>query len=92
MCPANRNIVAASDAGRGIVKVAEQGIAGRRYLITGVNSDMEQLTTLIARLSGQPAPQPISLTIAETVATIQEMALPVPERRRAPRSANRRLR
>ncbi|HEY1077471.1 MAG TPA: NAD-dependent epimerase/dehydratase family protein, partial [Fontimonas sp.] len=70
--PGRRNIVAASDAGRGIVQVAERGASGQRYLLTGVNSDMGELTALIARLSGQAQPRPISLTVAQAVATLQK--------------------
>lgn len=67
-----RNIVAASDAGRGIVRVAEQGVAGRRYLITGVNSDMDELTALIAKLSGQAIPKAVPLGVAKLVSFVQK--------------------
>ncbi len=67
-----RNVVAACDAGRGLLQVAERGVAGQRYLLTGVNTDMDELTALIARLSGQAAPKPVSLRIARGISTMQK--------------------
>jgi dihydroflavonol-4-reductase len=70
----NRNVVAASDAGRGLVRVAESGVhasaaAGNtRYLITGANTSMDDLVALMARLSGQRMPRAISVGVARLAA------------------------
>ncbi len=67
-----RNVVAACDAGRGLLQVAERGVAGQRYLLTGVNTDMDELTALIARLSGQANPKSVSLSIAKGISALQK--------------------
>ncbi len=68
-----RNVVYGGDAGRGLVRVAESGEAGQRYLVTGVNTDMRELTTLMARLAGRPAPRVASLALAKTVSGVQKL-------------------
>jgi len=59
-----RNVVAASDAGRGLVLALLRGTPGQRYLLTGHNTDMDKLTALIARLAKVPAPKPAPLALA----------------------------
>jgi len=66
-----RNVVAASDAGRGLVLALERGKPGQRYLLTGSNTDMDELTRLIARLAGVPAPKPVSLALARALSRVQ---------------------
>jgi dihydroflavonol-4-reductase len=68
-----RNVIYAGDAGLGLVRVAEDGRAGERYLLTGHNTDMAALTGLIARLAGQPAPRAIPLAAAKLVARMQAL-------------------
>ncbi len=67
-----RNVVYGGDAGRGLVMVAERGVAGERYLLTGANTDMDTVVALIARLSAQPMPKPTPLPIAKLVAAAQK--------------------
>ncbi len=67
-----RNVVYAGDAGRGLVLAAERGASGQRYLFTGTNTDMDQLTALVARLAGVPAPRPLPLALARLLASAQK--------------------
>jgi len=67
-----RNVVYGGDAGRGMVMVAEHGVAGERYLLTGTNTDMDTVVGMIARLAAQPVPKPTPLMIAKSVAAIQK--------------------
>ena len=54
----NRNVIYAGDAGRGLVRVAEAGRPGERYLLTGENTDMDALIGRIAAICGRPVPKP----------------------------------
>ncbi|HSW14629.1 MAG TPA: NAD-dependent epimerase/dehydratase family protein [Solimonas sp.] len=67
----NRNVVYAGDAGRGLILALERGTPGRRYLLTGVNTDMDTVTATIARIAGMPAPTPAPLAVASTVSRLQ---------------------
>ncbi|AXQ27983.1 NAD-dependent epimerase/dehydratase family protein [Solimonas sp. K1W22B-7] len=66
-----RNVVYAGDAGRGLVLALERGLPGKRYLLTGQNTDMDQLTATIARVSGMPAPRPAPLLVASSIGKLQ---------------------
>lgn len=66
--PGKRNVIDARDAGRGIALVAAQGQSGQRYLLTGSNLDMADLTARIARQAGMPAPKPAPLLVATWIA------------------------
>ena len=68
-----RNVIYAGDAGLGLVRVAEDGRAGERYLLTGHNTDMGELTALMARLAGKPAPKAIPLGVAKLVSRVQTL-------------------
>lgn len=66
-----RNVIYAGDAGRGLVKVAESGKPGERYLLAGRNLSMDDLVEKIARIAGAPVPRPIPLAAARTVSAVQ---------------------
>lgn len=66
-----RNVVYAGDAGRGLVQVAERGLPGQRYLLTGSNSSMDEVAQLVARLAGVAPPRPAPLAAARLVAALQ---------------------
>jgi dihydroflavonol-4-reductase len=67
----NRNVIYAGDAGRGLVRVIEQGRPGERYLLTGENLSMSQLVTKIAQSAGAPVPRAIPLPIARVASALQ---------------------
>lgn len=67
-----RNVIYAGDAGFGLVRVCEDGRVGERYLLTGENVSMDDLVTRIAAAAGVPAPKPIPLALAKTVAALQK--------------------
>lgn len=60
-----RNVIAASDAGRGILAVAEHGRSGQRYLLTGHNTDMDTIVELAARWAQQKRPKRVPLALAQ---------------------------
>lgn len=60
-----RNVIYAGDAGRGIVRVAEDGRVGERYLLTGHNTNMDELVSTIAQITQQPAAKPAPLWVAK---------------------------
>lgn len=66
--PGKRNVIDARDAGRGIALVATSGQSGQRYLLTGTNIDMRDLTGKIAKHAGMPAPKPAPLAVATLIA------------------------
>lgn len=70
-----RNVIDAAEAGRGLLMALERGRIGERYLLTGHNLEMADLTRRIAELLGQPAPQPMSMAMARALATLP-LALP----------------
>jgi len=66
--PGKRNVIHGGDAGIGIALVAERGRSGERYLLTGENIAMDDLTARIARHAGVPAPKPAPLAVARLLA------------------------
>ncbi|HEY2928357.1 NAD-dependent epimerase/dehydratase family protein [Piscinibacter sp.] len=66
-----RNVVAASDAGRGLLLALLRGAPGQRYLLAGHNTDMDELTALIARLAKVPAPKPAPLALTRALGRAQ---------------------
>ncbi len=66
-----RNVIYAGDAGRGLLACATNGRAGQRYVLTGENTDMDQLTQLIAHSAGVTPPQPVPLKVAKMVSRVQ---------------------
>ena len=63
-----RNIIYAGDAGRGLLLAAEKGRAGERYLLTGENTNMDNLVRLIAKVAGvEPPTKVIPLKIAKMI-------------------------
>jgi dihydroflavonol-4-reductase len=67
----NRNVIYAGDAGRGLVRVFEDGVIGKRYLLTGENLTMQQLMSMIADVTGKPQPKEIPLGIAKLMSNLQ---------------------
>ena len=68
--PGRRNVVDAADAGRGLLLALEKGRAGERYLLTGRNIEMAELTERIANLLGVQPPQPMPLALAKGMAVL----------------------
>lgn len=68
-----RNAIYGGDAGRGLVAVCERGRPGERYLLTGEDSDMDQLTALMAELAGRPRPKPVPLPVVRAVSAVQTL-------------------
>jgi dihydroflavonol-4-reductase len=73
----NRNVVYAGDAGRGLILAASLGKPGKRYLLTGTNTTMRDLTQLVAQCAGVAAPRPVPLTIAKLISRFQTMTYPI---------------
>ena len=69
----NRNVVAAEDAGRGILAVIERGAAGERYLLTGSNTSMDEIMELAARRLGTAVPRAVPLPVARAVSAVQAL-------------------
>jgi dihydroflavonol-4-reductase len=67
----NRNVIYAGDAGRGLVRVCEQGRPGERYLLTGENISMSELVTKIAQISHAPVPRAIPVALARLASALQ---------------------
>jgi dihydroflavonol-4-reductase len=67
-----RNMIYSGDAGRGMVRVCEDGQPGERYLLTGENLTMEALMGKIAAATGAPMPRAIPLAVAKLVSTWQD--------------------
>ncbi|MNM69551.1 NAD dependent epimerase/dehydratase family protein [compost metagenome] len=68
--PGRRNVIDAGEAGRGLLLALEHGRVGERYLLTGHNVEMAELTATIAHLLGKPAPLPMQLHRARALATL----------------------
>jgi dihydroflavonol-4-reductase len=69
----NRNVIYAGDAGRGVALVLEKGRVGQRYLLTGSNTNMDDLVKLIAKVAGVAAPsRVVPLGMAKLVSWLQE--------------------
>nr|MBO2511860.1 epimerase [Gammaproteobacteria bacterium] len=66
--PGRRNLIDAADAGRGLLLALEKGRIGERYLLTGHNVEMGELTRRIAELLDVPAPRPLPLAVAKGIA------------------------
>jgi dihydroflavonol-4-reductase len=66
-----RNVVYAGDAGRGLVRVCEDGRPGERYLLGGCNMTMDELVETIARVTGAPAPRAVPLGAAQLLSRLQ---------------------
>ncbi|SDK35146.1 NAD-dependent epimerase/dehydratase family protein [Pseudomonas indica] len=68
--PGRRNLIDAADAGRGLLLALEKGRVGERYLLTGQNIEVGELTARIAAKLGVPAPQPMPLALAKGIAAL----------------------
>ena len=68
-----RNVIYAGDAGRGLVRVCEDGRVGERYLLTGENHAMDALVQKICSNANVPMPKPVPLKGAMLVARLQAL-------------------
>lgn len=68
--PGRRNVIAAADAGRGLLRTLESGRVGERYLLTGCNIDMADLTARIAERVGVTPPKALPVPLAKWVARL----------------------
>jgi dihydroflavonol-4-reductase len=68
--PGPRNWIDAAEAGRGLLLALEKGRAGERYLLTGENIQLAELTARIAEQLGVGAPKPIPLSLAKGTALV----------------------
>jgi dihydroflavonol-4-reductase len=66
-----RNVIYAGDAGRGLVRVCEDGRVGERYLLAGENLTMSELMGKISKATGAPMPKSIPLPAARLVSVLQ---------------------
>jgi dihydroflavonol-4-reductase len=66
-----RNVIYAGDAGRGLVRVCEDGQVGERYLLAGENLTMSELMAKISRITGAPMPKSIPLAAARAMSALQ---------------------
>jgi dihydroflavonol-4-reductase len=66
-----RNVIYAGDAGRGLVRVCEDGRSGERYLLAGENLTMEELMGKVAVAVGALMPKAIPLNVARLVSAWQ---------------------
>lgn len=66
--PGERNLIDASEAGRGLLLTLEHGRIGERYLITGDNIQMAELVSRIAERLGAGVPAELSLNKANGLA------------------------
>ena len=68
-----RNVVAARDAGRGLLYALEKGRIGERYLITGENTNMDKLVATICERAGiPPLTKTVPLKMAKLLSKFQE--------------------
>ena len=67
----NRNVIYAGDAGLGLTLACEKGVPGARYLFTGNNIAMDDLVSLIAKVSKAPVLKSTPLFVAKIIAKIQ---------------------
>ncbi|MBO3700565.1 NAD-dependent epimerase/dehydratase family protein [Roseivirga sp. E12] len=69
----DRNVVFAGDAGRGLLLALEKGSFGERYLISGDNTNTDDLVALICKKAGvKPLAKTLSLKFAKIISKIQE--------------------
>ncbi|OEK01551.1 hypothetical protein BFP97_08460 [Roseivirga sp. 4D4] len=69
----DRNVVFAGDAGRGLLMALEKGKFGERYLITGENTNTDDLVALICKKARvDPLKKILSLKLAKVISKIQE--------------------
>lgn len=69
-----RNVVAARDAGRGLLLALEKGKIGERYLISGENTSIEALVATISEIANVPVLQKtLPLGLAKFISRLQEI-------------------
>lgn len=69
----DRNVVFAGDAGRGLLLALEKGRFGERYLITGENTNTDDLVVLICKKAGvKKLEKTLSIKLAKLISKVQE--------------------
>lgn len=68
-----RNVIDAAQAGRGLLLALEKGRVGERYLLTGENITLADLTAKIAQQLGVAAPKPVSLNVVRGLAAVARL-------------------
>ncbi|MGH8433235.1 MAG: NAD-dependent epimerase/dehydratase family protein, partial [Pseudomonas sp.] len=68
--PGKRNLIDAAEAGHGLLLALQKGRVGERYLLTGQNIEMAELTARIAERFGIAAPRPLPLSAAKAIAAL----------------------
>lgn len=68
--PGARNWIDAAEAGRGLLLALEKGRVGERYLLTGENIPLAELTARIAAQLAVDPPRPTPLPLAKLVARL----------------------
>lgn len=66
-----RNTIYAGDAGRGLIRVLEDGRFGERYLLTGENVTMADVAARVAAKAGVPLPKAVPLSAAKLTSLVQ---------------------
>lgn len=70
----DRNIVFAGDAGKGLLLALEKGRFGERYLITGENTNTDDLVALICKKAGvKTLEKTLSIKLAKLISKVQEI-------------------
>ena len=70
----NRNVVYAGDAGRGLLYALEKGRFGQRYLITGHDTNTDDLVAGICEMAGvAPLKKVLPLWLAKIISKVQEV-------------------
>ena len=79
------NAIDVRDVADGMIKAAERGRVGERYILGNWNTTQKELNALIARLAGVPAPLvPVPFALARLGAKLGDWAFQTVLRRRAP--------
>ncbi len=66
-----RNVIAGVDAGRGLLRVCEDGRPGERYLLTGANTDLEAIARYVSNWANRSMPRQLSLRMAKNISKLQ---------------------
>lgn len=70
----DRNVVYAGDAGRGLLLALERGRFGERYLLTGHNTNTDELVAAICKKAGVPTLKKVlPLWLAKLISRLQEI-------------------
>ncbi len=68
-----RNIIAGTDLGRGLLRCVAAGTVGERYILGGTNIGFGELVEKIAAAAKVAPPKRVSLPVAHAIAALQEL-------------------